>query len=357
MTGLLVGLGFLIAIIWVIYDLKKKKQKEDEKKGFGNSYYVRFYRLCLQQGITHANDETNRLRIQKVAKESKDFSAWGQRIESAVRLYKKGQKHSGKEENLEEYYKYYPQYSSQKETADYIGAEKYLTRAKTDLSSYEMLKPHSDPPKYKSVKGAALKGSLLFGQAYGVACAMEAQRYNERVSENAQKRSSPYSAVKGLIEGSRYYDLSEEELKKRINAVEARFYDDKQPQVWFNGLEFSSVMVGVVTPYALRVLAHIEVKGQYEIAEVPAALDGSLKFKIFDEKDTLVGEAYYSAPGTGDLSMENIGFVNGKISAICVPPRGVVLSATKKYRCEIEPYHLWLIEAGSNGPCPRKRTV
>ena len=359
MTFLLIVLVFAAAITWVVIESKLKAKKEYEKSGYKVNYKANFYRICRREGITHVDDLTNQMRVQKIAKNHNEYAIWGGRIEAATRLYRAGQKIDQKEKAKERYYQYYPEYTRQKEAAEVLGVEKYLGRAKQDLYLYGTLRVPTTTEREKSVKGAALMGSALFGQAYGTAAAMETQRKNQELRERKEKDwqrwkdnfHSNYTNVQRCL----HYDLSKSELEAKIAAVRCRFYDDSQPKSWVSSLNFFNMSCSVTEQNFIRVSGCVTVKKTLMLADKPAVLDGSIKFKIFDESNNYIGDAYYSAPGKDDLSMENIGFPAAyNINAICVPPKSVKIKASQKYRMEIVPHHLWLIEAGSNGPCPKK---
>lgn len=358
-TAIFLVVIFAVVIIWVVIKTKKENEEKWKKEGYKSTHpYAKFYRLCVREGIINIDEPASQNNVYIIAKREKYGVA---SVQDAVRLYRKGQKIDSKDQMKELYYKKYEEYRTQKEEADLVGVDKYLRRARLDIAAYQFYHPSAlrTTASEKSVKGAALKGSLIGGHAYGVASAMETQRRNEAIREAKEKdreRIAKYDASEDtVLRRFLKYDMSKSELESKIAAVERRLIDDSQPREWSSSIHCFDMSCRVTEENTIRVTGCLTLKKNFKILKKRAILDGSLKFNIYDDKESFVGSAYYSAPGKDDLSMNQIGFAAGhEINAVFVPEIGVVLDSSKKYHCKITPYHLWLIEAGNNGYCPEK---
>lgn len=343
MVAILVVLTIGIAIIWVVISDKKGLKEAYKKEGYDLHPYAKFYERCLKEGIADVKSPIDQRRVLNIYRNLWPRQSENVTLEIATYCYNKGKKIYQKEVAKKAYYKNIAIYNKQKEDAELIATDKYLKYAKEDLAKYEY-KPRYISPTQKSVKGAALKGSILGGTAYGIACAQEAQRNNELAKENAEASYRMAMGVKDSLLRFLHYHVSEQQLRERIAKVESLPWDDSGAKTWFSALKFSNISCTVTRDNAIKVTGRWEVNQQFVLLGKPAFLDGSLRIKILDQANRFVGYAYCAAPEVGDWTTMQSGFAyRTSFEALCVPPKKKFLDPSQNFHCQIEAHHLWLM--------------
>ncbi len=344
MTAIIIIVILTFCVGYAIFSINKDVEKERTRDGYSLDFRAQLYEKCLKEGISDAQSTFNQRKIVGVAKTMKQFQGYSSiTTELAARLYNIGKKIYKKEQAKKAYYENIKIYSKQKEEAELIGTDKYLKYAKEDLAKYEYEPRYISPPQ-KSVKGAALKGSIFGGTAYGIASAQKAQRDNELAKENAEASYRVAKGVKDSLLRFLHYHISEQQLREHIASIESLPWDDSDAKTWFSALKFFNISCTVTRNNAIKVTGRWEINKQFALLGKSAFLDGSLRIKILDQANRFVGYAYCAAPGVGDWTTMQSGFAyRTSFEALYVPPKKKLLKSSQNFHCEIEAHHLWLM--------------
>lgn len=127
--------------------------------------------------------------------------------------------------------------------------------------------------------------------------------------------------------------------------------DDSNIEEKYKMLSVTKLKCKVTDYKNIEVTGEVKLKSQPKLLDSDAALDGSLRIKVYNSKKEQIGVGYYCAGGFGETNLKTVGF-NGtleyeyrrKIEAMCYIDNTSLVNKTETYTAKAEPYRLWLIE-------------
>ena len=369
--------GIIVGIIGIFDAIKKNKKKKQEieeesrKKQLEreiieqnkieerkNAVYI--YNKCYNKKVNDFEKPENIEALRVIA------SSFGvEDIEEAKRLYAMGEQITAKEKYDKEQEiiiknrnKDYKRNAKDEEEARIVGKIKYTKRLEEDIkkgmAAIEMSKIGEKIGRENMFATAkksdwAFWGGMadgLVGPGAGIATAMDVQIQNAKAEENTkQLRASGedlYFQSKAIQRNLPIEIAKEQAIVDHINE---KLYDDKNIDEKIKLIDFSKIKYTILENKNFEVNCKVKVKENIKILDEPAVLDGSLRINIKDEDDNIVATGVYSAPGFNITELEMVGFncIN-EFTAICITKDYSQIDNKAKYKCEIVPNYLWLIE-------------
>lgn len=344
-----VALCFIIPYILIYTIPAEKEQKiEFDKKS------LELYKQCCKEYVQSLNTEASLSKLKSVALR---FNITD--IDTAKQYYIRGQELAEEEQRQENLKRATQEREieiqfAKKEEKDaeligrnkYIGYAEYLKNTNKGLSALTELATSRNPryEKQESTLGAAAKGSFLGGPAMGIANAMRVESKNnsrlQRQHEYDEEIKEAKEKSKSLLDEAKKYEYEIEKFDQN-HIIE---YKDTDIYEKFEALNFSNIVCSFTCFGNINIEGKIKLTKSFEIYDIPAKLDGSLKIKVLDENERTVGYAYYCANGKDKMDINKIGFqTSDTLSAICIPIVNDLNPETSTLHCEIYPYYLWTI--------------
>lgn len=319
---------------------------------------IDFYLECLNKNITIPEDKEQALLFEMIYKKNGINN-----FEQAINFYKEGKsnynKTMSKKDKItksKERMDYIIKYNIEKELANVIGYDKYLTstikeyetsmnmaNAANMLGELAELKSNikhikSDPAIFGGISNG------IAGPVAGIMTANEIQRKNNESEINARINSerNQINAHKANVMSS-IYNSEAYSKNKEIKQIFEKICDIEHRDEYFKYLKCTTNYYEIIDKNIVKINVNIERIKDVILNDLNFILDGSLKINII-LNDKIIGDAYLNAPGYDDINLMLAGFNKVKEYEIIGVTDIDISNCNDNLKFEFIPYNLWIIE-------------
>ena len=364
------GLGVPAALLFVPLSISESKDRHNKELGD-------FYTACWDRGVRNPAQQWDKEIIELIGKE------YGYNASGALQAFKKGQKLREKQKakaekkqkaadeeaqrkaKLEKSRAETSELSKETDIASHTGKDKYIAALKQQLdearSSLIGIRDYAESIKNNYVQSElhgpsktdwAIAGgaaSAIAGPGAGAAVAVNAQAENAR--RQAEWDKNWQHRVKGSVAIQRAAWAREaelesqiEQLHKRIDPIEPKLVDDRDPQSLFANIDIQFGKPQITEAGNVRVSITTQIKEECAIAGIPAILDGSLNVFLINENGTKIASGIYNAPGYNCTNLSKVGFQKTDSKVVMLVSPAKFEETNCGWTVKAEPRSLWLIE-------------